>query len=179
MLRRLEDGDRSALDSIVAMVYDELHDIAAAQMRAERNDHTLQPTALVHEAILRIAHRENPGWTDRQHFLRSAAAVMRSVLINHARDRTRLKRGGNNKKLPLDELVGAFEEQVGGDLIALDAALQQLTAHNPRQATVVELRFFGGASLKDVAETLGVCERTVKNDWAAARGWLWRAIQNE
>ncbi len=176
MLRRLEAGDRSALNSIVPLVYDELHGIANVHMRGERVDHTLQATALVHEALLRMARRENPSWENSRHFLHSAAAVMRSVLVNHARDRSRQKRGGDNKKLPLDELVGAYEDKVG-DLIALDEALEKLAAINPRHGKLVELRFFAGASVKEAADALGVSERTVKSDWAITRRWLWSALQ--
>lgn len=178
MLRRLESGDRAALDSIVPLVYDELHGIAAAQMRDERGDHTLQATALVHEALLRLARRENPSWEDRQHFVRSAAAVMRSVLVNHARDRNRQKRGGHNRKLPLDELVGAYEEKAG-DLLALDEALETLASLNPRHAALVELRFFAGTTLKEAAVAIGVSERTAKSDWAIARQWLWSMLRHE
>ena len=176
MLRRLEDGDRAVLETLVPLVYDELRGIAVRQMGRERADHTLQPTALVHEALMRLVRRENPAWENRRHFLRSAAAVMRSVLINHARDRNRQKRGGDNKKLPLDELVGAYEEKAG-DLTALDEALRKLAMENSRQAELVTMRFFAGASLKEVADALGVSERTVKSDWAMARMWLWRALR--
>lgn len=176
MLRRLEGGDRSALHSIVPLIYDELHGIAAVQMRGERSDHTLQTTALLHEALLRLARREDPSWKDSRHFVRSAAVVMRSVLVNHARDRRRQKRGGNAEKLPLDELLGAYEESVG-DLVALDEALEELAALNPRHCELVELRFFAGASVKEAAEALGVSERTAQSDWAIVRQWLWHAVR--
>ena len=176
MLRRLEEGDRSALATIVPLVYDELRGVAEAQMRGERSDHTLQATALVNEALMQLVRRENPSWKDRQHFIRSAAAVMRSVLLNHARDKKRLKRGGNSARLPLDELVGAYEEKAG-DLIALDETLERLSELNPRLAELVELRFFAGVSLKEAAEALGVSERTAKSDWAIVRRWLWRELR--
>lgn len=177
MLRRLESGDRSALQQIVPLVYDELHRIATAQMGAERRDHSLQPTALVNEALMNMARRESPAWKDRRHFIRSAAAVMRSVLVSHARDKRRQKRGGDSKKLPLDELVGAYEERVG-DLLELNEALEQLAALNPRHAELVELRFFAGASVKEAAEALGVSERTLKSDWALVRQWLWQRLSS-
>lgn len=177
MLRRLEAGDRSALESLVPLVYDELRGIAAVQMRGERNDHTLQATALVNETLVRIARRENPSWQDGTHFLRSAAAVMRSILVNHARDRNRQKRGGSHKKLPLDDVVGAYEEKVG-DLTALDEALERLAELNPRQAELVELCFFAGLSLKEAARELGISERTAKSDWALTRQWLWSVLRD-
>jgi RNA polymerase sigma factor (TIGR02999 family) len=175
LLERLEEGDRGVYAELLPLVYDELHAIAAGYLRRERADHTLQPTALVNEAYLRIAKRDAPAWKDRRHFYRAAAAVMRSILVNHARDRRRQKRGGQGQRLPLDESLAAFEERAI-DLISLDDALTRLAALDRRQSELVELRFFAGLELREIAELLGIAERTVQADWALARAWLRREL---
>jgi RNA polymerase sigma factor (TIGR02999 family) len=171
LLERLEEGDRGVYAELLPLVYDELHAIAEGYLRRERADHTLQPTALVNEAYLRIAKRETPAWKDRRHFYRAAAAVMRSILVNHARDRRRHKRGGEAQRVPLDESLAAFEERAI-DLLALDDALNRLAALDRRQSELVELRFFAGLELGQIAEILGVAERTAQADWTLARAWL-------
>lgn len=178
ILKRLDGEDRDAVANVLPLVYDELYRMATSQMVRERNDHTLQPTALVHEAYVRLASRKDARFNDRRHFYRTAAMVMRSILINHARDRKRLKRGGGAQKLPLDEAMAAFEERAV-DLIALDEALTKLGEIDPRQSEMIELRFFGGLTIAETAEVLGVSERTVQADWALARAWLLREVSKE
>lgn len=178
VLRRIDAGEREALSELLPLVYDELHRLARGRMAGERDSHTLEPTALVHDAYIRLAGREKASWVNRSHFLRAAAAVMRSILVNHARDRKRLKRGGDGKKLPLDDTLAVFEERAI-DLIALDEALEKLAEVDPRRTNVVELRFFGGLSVKETAEALGVSDRTVEADWNLARAWLLGEIERE
>jgi len=178
ILQRLDGQDRDAVADVLPLVYDELYRLAAGQMARERGDHTLQPTALVHEAYLRLAMRKDVCFNDRRHFYRTAAMVMRSILINHARDRKRLKRGGGARPLPLDEATAAFEERAI-DLVALDEALTKLGEIDPRQSEMIELRFFGGLTIAETAEVLGVSERTVQADWTLARAWLLRAISKD
>ncbi len=178
ILRRLEGGDRDAVADLLPLVYQELHRLADAHMDGERGDHTLQPTALLHEAYLRMVDRSRVQWNDRRHFMRAAAVVMRSILVNHARDRKRLKRGGGAVKMPLDETMTVFEERAI-DLIALDEALEKLETIDPRKTGIIELRFFGGLSVRETADTLGISERTVEADWHMARSWLRREITRE
>ena len=151
-------------------VYQELRAIAADYMRRERPEHTLQPTALVHEAYLRLSGR-SAGWESRAHFVRVAARAMRRVLIDHARRKRATKRGGERDREPLDQVTAAMEG-VSSDLLALDEALDRLSAIDPRMAQVVELRFFAGLTIDDTAKVMGISRGTVKNDWALARAWL-------
>lgn len=175
ILQRLGDGDSEAIAGVLPLVYEELHGLAVSQMSYERTGHTFQPTALLHEAYVRLVTK-NPGrFNDRRHFYHTAAAVMRSILINHARDRQRIKRGGGARRVPLDEAQAVFEERAI-DLIALDQALYKLARLDPRRAEMVELRFFGGLTVAETAELLGMSERTVQGDWTLARAWLRREI---
>lgn len=174
LLQRVDAGDRQAVESLLPLVYDDLREIAAAQMRGERGSRTLQPTALVHEAWIRL-NRKPRRWTDRKHFFRAAAAVMRFILVDSARDRRRSKRGGGVPLAPLNEHLLAFEDRAF-DLVALDDALQKLERIAPRQTDIIELRFFGGLTMSETAELLGVSERTVHADWRLARAWLLREI---
>ncbi len=171
ILSTLSDGDRSAATELLPLVYGELRSLAGRYLKSERPDHTLQATALVHEAYVKIAGGTPQDWQDRQHFFRVAAAVMRHILVNHARDRARLKRGGNRKKLPLDDAIAVFEERAI-DLIALDESLDKLSKVDKRLARVVELRFFGGLSVAETAELLAVSDRTIESNWSAAKLWL-------
>lgn len=175
ILADLSDEDRSAMSRLLPLVYADLRRMADGLFRRERADHTLQPTALVHEAYLRLMNGSNAQWQNREHFFRAAAVVMRHILVNHARDRRRLKRGGAAGREPLDETVAAFEDRAV-DLVALDEALQRLAALDARQASIVELRFFAGLTMPDVADLLNVSLRTVENDWALARAWLLREV---
>lgn len=162
------DGSADALNRLMAVLYDDLHARAVAFMQRERADHTLQPTALVHEAYLRLVDQDQARWKDRGHFLAIAATMMRRVLINHARDRAALKREGAIWKAPLLD-DAASQEAPAVDLVALDEALQNLSAANERLGRIVEMRFFGGMSIEEIAAVLDVDPRTVKRGWRAAR----------
>jgi len=159
----------------VPLVYNELRRIANHYLQAERSDHTLQSTALVHEAYVRLAEQDLPQWQNRAHFFAVAAQLMRQILVDHARSHRASKRGGNVYKMALDE---AEEEPlaVDVDIIALDDALKSLGEMDPQQSRVVELKFFGGLSIEDTAEALGISASTVKRDWITARAWLYREL---
>jgi RNA polymerase sigma factor (TIGR02999 family) len=179
LLSEYRGGKREALDLLLPFVYGELRAMAARYLRAERGDHTLQPTALVHEAYVRLADQRDVEWRNRAHFLGVAAQAMRRLLVDHARTRGRKKRG-SGLRVPIEEIAepaAACEADV--DLIALDAALERLAALSPQQARIVELRYFGGLSLEETAEVLGVSSMTVKRGWAMARAWLHRELTGE
>lgn len=178
LLSTLSDVDRSAAGELLPLVYDELRSLAGCHLEKERNDHTLQPTALVHEAYLRLLQANGQKWKDRAHFYRLASAVMRHILVDYARERKRLKRGGNLQKLPLDEAVAIFEERAT-DLVALDEALAKLAQTDDRLARVVELRFFGGLTVAEAAEALEISERSVESDWSMAKLWLLRELSQD
>ena len=168
-------GDRRALDQMLPLVYDELHRLASGYLARERPDHTLQPTALVHEAFLRLINQREVDWRNRAQFLGVAAGLMRRILVNHARDRAAEKRGGERERVSLS----LVEVPSGGpdvDLIALEDALERLAKLDERKAKVVELRFFGGLSSEEVAEVLGVSRATVEREWSFARAWLFDAL---
>ena len=168
-------GDARAFDELLPLLYDELHAIAARHMRGERPDHTLQPTALVHEAFLRLSGVEI-AYDDRAHFIRAASQAMRRVLVDHARARNAEKRGGN-LRVTLDESLVPQEDRVV-DLLVLDDALNRLAAAEPRWARVVELRFFGGLEVTEVATLLGISTATAKRDWQFARTWLAKRLRD-
>jgi RNA polymerase sigma factor (TIGR02999 family) len=178
ILATLSDGDRSSAAELLPLVYHELRSLADRFMRGEPSDHTLQATAVVHEAYLRLVRGEPKKWNNRAHFFRVAAGVMRHILVDHARGRGRVKRGGNGVMLPLDEAVALFEERAL-DLVALDEALEKLAALDKRKARVVELRFFAGLGVEETAETLEISPRAVKSDWQFAKLWLLREIAKE
>jgi len=175
LLVRWRRGDRTALDSLLPLVYGELQRIANCYLREERPDHTLQSTALVHEAYLRLAQQDFPQWQNRAHFFAVAAQLMRQILVDHARGHRASKRGGHVYKLALDE---AQEEPqaLDVDIVALDDALKSLAEMDPQQSRVVELKFFGGLSIDDTAEVLGISASTVKRDWITAKAWLFREL---
>ncbi len=174
-LLRWSDGDQQALAELMPLVYDELRRIAGRCLDQERADHTLQPTALAHEAYLRLVDLRQMRWKDRAHFFALAAELMRRILVDHARARNAERRGGGARKVALDEVVDlAAEREV--DLIALDDALNSLAGFDARKSRLVELRFFGGLSLDETAEVLGVSQATVVRDWALAKAWLRREI---
>lgn len=175
LLVRAGEGDHAVLDELLPLVYDELRRLARVQLGAERAVHTLQPTALVHEAYFRLVGQRNVDWRNRAQFLGIAAEMMRRILINHAQARRAEKRGGGATRVALDETVSFFEER-DVDLIALDDALGALAAVDPRGARVVELRFFGGLGIEETAEVLGVAPATVKRDWSVAKAWLRREL---
>jgi len=168
-------GRDEALNRLVPVVYAELRAAARAQLRHERPDHTLRATDLVHEAYLRLVAGNYPTWNDRQHFFRAAAEAMRRILVEHARKRARVKRGGNPVRASLTDLNLAVEEHPA-ELLALDTALRRLEEQDPTAADVVRLRFFAGLSVEETGRMLDMSERTVKREWAFARAWLYDAL---
>ena len=161
-----------AFDALVDALYRELRRVAARHMQQERLDHTLQPTALVHEAYLRLARDAGGGWKDHAHFVRSAARAMRQVLVDHARRRNRDKRGGNVRRVSFDSSASLLSDEQPPVLLALDDALTELDRLDPRQAAVVELLYFVGLDQQEAARSLGVSPRTVSREWRLARNWL-------
>jgi RNA polymerase sigma factor (TIGR02999 family) len=174
LLLDLQRGDAEASGQLVPLVYAELHGLAVHYMRNERGDHTLQPTALVHEAYLRLVDQRAVSWQNRSHFFGIASQAMRRILVDHARRKRASKREGG-ERITLDESVAEAPERPV-DLIALDDALCKLAALDPRQARVVELRFFGGLDIEQTAESLGISPATVKRDWTFARAFLQREM---
>jgi RNA polymerase sigma factor (TIGR02999 family) len=184
LLADLEGGRREALDELLPLVYAELHAQARRQRGRWRGDPTLDTTALVHEAYLKLVGQERVAARSRAHFLGLAAKAMRHILCNYARDRQRKKRGGGAVVLPLDErllppAVHVMDDEHADVLIALEAALSRLGAREARQERIVECRFFGGLSIEDTAAALDLSPATVKRDWALARAWLFRELQRE
>lgn len=180
LLGQYREGKREALDRLMPLVYGELRRIAARYMKAEGASHTLQPTALVHEAYMRLVDQRDVEWQNRAHFFGVAAQLMRRLLVDHARGRNRQKRGGGLLVVPLEDRDAAGPAPDDGlDLVALDDALDRLTALSPQQGRIVELRYFGGLSIEETAEVLGVSTMTVKRAWAMARAWLHRELSGE
>ena len=178
MLEAVRGGETNAADTLLPLVYEELRRLANHFMQHERTDHTLQPTAVVHEAYLRLIDQSRTDWKSRAHFFAVAAEMIRRILIDHARAHDRLKRGGGEKHAPLENATGEVSaEDLSFDLIALNEALDELDTLSTRQRRVVELRFFGGLSVKEAAHVLGVSAATVKADWHFARAWLKRALK--
>ena len=175
LLVRWRDGDRQALDSLMPLVYAELRRLAHYYLQRERSDHTLQSTALVHEAYLRLAGNNPPQWQNRAHFYGIAAHLMRQILVEYARGHSAAKRGGSACKLTLDEAL-EFQQKMDVDVIALDGALDRLSELDPQQSRIVELRFFAGLTIEDTSEVIGISPATVKRDWISARAWLHREI---
>jgi RNA polymerase sigma-70 factor, ECF subfamily len=171
LLTALTRGEEGAASKLIPIVYGELRRLAASYMRRERVDHTLQPTALVHEAYLKLIEQRSANWQSRSHFFGVAAQLMRRILIDHARGHSRQKRGGEKRKISLDDAL-VFSEQQADELLAVDDSLDRLAKVDPRQARVVELRFFGGLNVDEAAEVLGVSPKTVKRDWSVAKAWL-------
>lgn len=165
-----------ALDRLVPPAYDELRRIAHRQLRGERGDHTLDTGALVHEAYLKLSRLDRIEWRDRSHFLAAAAGAMRRILVDYAVARKAGKRGGGQQRVPLDEVVVLTDDRAQ-ELLALDDALRRLAAESERAARIVEWRFFGGMSIEETAEVLGISPATVKREWTLARAWLNRALQ--
>lgn len=175
LLASASKGDQAALDELLPLVYNELRRLADSYLQQERANHTLQATALVHEAYLRLVDQTNISWQNRAHFFSVAAKVMRNILVDHARSHNAQKRGGGLTKLSLDEAVSFFEER-DVNLVALDEGLNELAELDPQQARIVELRFFGGLKIEEVAEVLKVTPDKVRYDWRMAKAWLHRAI---
>ncbi len=174
LLRAWSDGDRGALDRLTPIVYEELRRLARHYMKGERASHSLQTTALVNEAYLRLVHYKCMRWQNRAHFFAVSAQLMRRILVDHAR-RHSLKRGGGVQRVSLENAAGIAGERAA-DLVALDDALGALTRIDSRKAQVVELRFFGGLSVEETAEVLKVSPVTVMRDWSTARAWLYREM---
>ncbi len=177
LLHAWKGGDAEALDKLIPIVYDELRRLAHRYMARERAHNTLQTTALMHEAYLRLTHAPRVDWKDRVHFFAVSANVMRRILVEFARARRRQKRGAGVRNVTLDE-AAVISPAPGKDLIALDDALENLAAIEPRQAKVVELRFFGGMTEEETAEMLGVSCDTVRRDWNRAKLWMWHEMRN-
>ena len=177
ILREASRGSGSAVRQLVPLVYDELRALAESYLQRERPDHTLQATALVHEAYVRLIKQERVEWQSRAHFFGVAAQAIRRILVDHARGHQRAKRGGERHRVRIDDNVAAAESEL--DLLVLDDALEQLAEFNERAARVVELRFFSGLNRQEVAEFLGVSLRTVGDDWRLARAWLRRKLQED
>lgn len=175
LLLKGSQGDKRALDALLPLVYDELHRLARIYLSRERTDHTLQPTALVHEAYLRLIDQRAVDWRNRAQFFGVAAQMMRRILVNYALSRKAAKRGGGVTRLSLDEAVDYFEEREL-DLVALDEALVDLATVDAEQSRIVELRFFGGLTIDETAEVLAVSPATVKREWSMARAWLHREM---
>jgi len=171
LLGRLTKGDDGAAAKLIPLVYDEMRRLARSYMRRERSDHTLQVTALVHEAFLKPVEQRSVDWRSHAHFFGIAAQMMRRILIDHARGHLREKRGGGVRAVPIDHGL-AFAPEQSFALIKLDQALGRLALLDPRQARIVGLRFFGGLTVEQTAELLGVSEKTVERDWSVAKAWL-------
>lgn len=175
LLSRIQDGDEAASARVFELVYDELRRRADVQMRGERPGHTIQATALVHEAYLRLVGDTDPEWQNRAHFFSAAATAMRRILIDYARRRGARKRGGDAQRVPWDEVADLSEERLAEGL-AIHEALEKLETLDPRKARIVELRFFAGLGIDQVAEVLDLSVRTVKREWQFIRAWLYREI---
>jgi RNA polymerase sigma-70 factor, ECF subfamily len=176
MLRDSREGNKDALDSLIPLVYDELHRQAHNYLRHERQNHTLQTSALINEAYLRLVAQKDVQWQNRAHFFGVAASLMRRILVDYAKTKNRAKRGGNDEDLPLEEALSVIaattNEERKVDLILLDEALHKLENLDERQARIVELRFFSGLTIEETADVLKVSEMTVKRDWNMAKSWL-------
>jgi RNA polymerase sigma factor (TIGR02999 family) len=181
MLRIWGDGSREVLDALLPLVYDELHRQAHRYLRAERAGHTLQTTALINEAYLKLIEQKNVGWESRTHFFAIAASLMRRILIDYARTKKRIKRGGVDLPdyVPLDDnlLIAAGESNL--DLLDLDAALDRLAEMDEQQSKIVELKFFSGLSIEETAKVLGISPATVKRDWNMAKAWLYQELNGQ
>ena len=177
LLIKWRNGDKAALDELMPQVYDELRRLANYYLRQERPDHTLQATALVHEAYLRLVGEDEIDWQDRAHFFGIAAVRMRQILVEHARSRQAAKRGGGEYRLSLGE-ADLLAERRDVNLLALDDALERLEALDPQKSRIVELRYFGGLTIEETSEALRISPSTVKRDWSMARAWLRSEISN-
>jgi RNA polymerase sigma factor (TIGR02999 family) len=172
LLGRLNSGDQDAARELLPLLYDELRSLAARQFRGQPANHTLQPTVLVHEAFLRLVGRPEKDWNDRKHFFAVAATAMRQILVNHARAKNTDKRGGGERRVLLDEGIVGDADGHNLDVLDLDAAMEKLAAIDARKHRVVELRFFAGLTVPEVAEVLGLSVTSIESEWRAARAWL-------
>jgi RNA polymerase sigma factor (TIGR02999 family) len=172
LLVRFRDGDRQAEAELIPLIYGELRRLAYRCLNRERGDHTLQPTALVHEAFLRMVNEEQPSWQNRSHFFGVAARLMRQILVDHARRHQSLKRGGACSRSALDEGLLVFSAEKSAEFLALDEALDRLARQDERQSRIVEMKFFAGLDIEEIAQVLTISARTVKREWTMARAWL-------
>lgn len=173
LLNEWKEGDKDAFDKLMQFVYEDLKHRAAAYMRNQRPGHTLQTTALVHEAFIKLADQNDIEWQDRNHFLAIASKVMRSIIVDYARYKNRAKRGGKDENIPFEESFYIASSQSSPvDLIALDEALKELASFDERQAKIVELKYFGGMTMDEIAEILDISKSTVKREWNIAKAWL-------
>jgi RNA polymerase sigma factor (TIGR02999 family) len=175
LLAAWTNGNEAARDELIPLIYDELRRLAGRHMAQERSDHSLQATALVHEVYVRLTDQRQVHWQNRAHFFALASRLMRRILVDHARARQSAKRGGDARHVSLDEAM-VVSEETAADLVALDAALTRLAAMDSRKCEVVELRYFGGLTLEEVAEVLKISPITVRRDWSTAKAWLYRDI---
>jgi RNA polymerase sigma-70 factor, ECF subfamily len=171
LLGEVAQGDQQAVSKLMPLVYSELRRLAGRYMNRERSEHTLQPTALVHEAYLKLVQNPPVEWQNRAHFFGIAAQLMRQILIDYARGHGREKRGGGQQVLPLEGAI-VFSPEKSTELLRIDESLQRLTKLDPRQARIVELRFFGGLTVEETAQVMGVSPKTVKREWSMAKAWL-------
>jgi RNA polymerase sigma-70 factor, ECF subfamily len=176
LLKQVANGNQDAAAKLIPLVYEELHRVAEHRLRLERPDHTLQPTALVHEAYLKLVAQRDPNWQSRAHFFAVASQLMRRILVDYARGRLRAKRGGKQAKLPLDKVFVISKDRCD-ELLALDESLERLAKLDARQSRVVELRFFGGLTVEEAAKVMDVSPKTVKRDWSIAKAWLYGELK--
>lgn len=169
-------GDQAALEKLMPLVYSELRRLAGNYLRRERAEHTLQPTALVNEAYLKLVHQKNAKWQNRAHFFGISAQLMRRILVDHARQHQAVKRGGSAQQRISITSVEKFAQQPQVDLLALNEALDELSKIDPQQSQIVEMKFFGGLSIEEIAEVLSIGHATVERDWKMARAWLRRQL---
>ena len=176
LLAQWREGNQSALDELYPLVYDELHRLARRYMSRERKGHTLQTTALINEAYVRLVDQKNVPWANRSHFFAISAQIMRRILIDHARRHQYAKRGGGARQVSLDEAATVVMPDQSGELLRLDEALKSLAEMDPRRSQVVELRYFGGLNNEEIAGVLQISENTVTRDWNMARAWLYQQL---
>jgi RNA polymerase sigma factor (TIGR02999 family) len=178
MLIELTDGNQDVVDQILPHIYGELRRLAGSYLRRERSDHTLQPTALVHEAYMKLVDQRQVKWQNRAHFFGIAAQVMRRILMDHARKHKAEKRGGEADKLPLEDEILVVSTNRSDQLLALDEALETLAKLDPQKAKIVELRYFGGLSIEETAEVIGVSVPTINRQWRTAKAWLYGQLSD-
>jgi len=177
-LQGIRDGDEGSIRALMASVYDDLRVLAARHLSRESPDHILQPTALVHEVFMKLVDQSKVDWQGRTHFLAVSSEAMRRILVDHARHRLRLKRGGGQLRIPLDESL-QLSPHSDADVLAVDEAISRLGELDPRQAKIIEMRFFGGMTVAEVASALGVSKRTVEAEWTMIRAWMRRELSED
>ena len=175
ILKDWSGGNRASADALLSIVYDELRKIAAQYLRKENSGHTLQPTALVHEAYMKLIDISDINWQDRAHFFAVSANVMRHILVDHARAKLADKRGGDSERIALEDAISLSNEP-NVDVLAVDQALKELAEFDEQQSRIVELRFFGGLTIEETAHVVGISPATVKREWAMAKAWLHRKL---